>query len=116
MLVVLLLVVPVEPVVFVFVFVFVFVSVLFVPVLAADFASNENPVHLTVVEYVGSPSFNEAAPPDAYEYLFVASLSIPFLSPNSPPIPNVSVSESAAALNVSFTDTDLPFLILTHLP
>ena len=56
MLVVLLLVVPVEPVVFVFVF--VFVSVLFVPVLAADFASNENPVHLTVVEYVGSPSFN----------------------------------------------------------
>ena len=94
MLVVLLLVVPVEPVVFVF----VFVSVLFVPVLAADFASNENPVHLTVVEYVGSPSFNEAAPPDAYEYLFVASLSIPFLSPNSPPIPNVSVSESAVAL------------------
>ena len=114
MLVVLLLVVPVEPVVFVFVF--VFVSVLFVPVLAADFASNENPVHLTVVEYVGSPSFNEAAPPDAYEYLFVASLSIPFLSPNSPPIPNVSVSESAVALNVSFTDTGLPFLILTHLP
>ena len=112
MLVVLLLVVPVEPVVFVF----VFVSVLFVPVLAADFPSNENPVHLTVVEYVGSPSFNEAAPPDAYEYLFVASLSIPFLSPNSPPIPNVSVSESAVALNVSFTDTDLPFLILTHLP
>ena len=96
MLVVLLLVVPVEPVVFVF----VFVSVLFVPVLAADFASNENPVHLTVVEYVGSPSFNEAAPPDAYEYLFVASLSIPFLSPNSPPIPNVSVSESAVSLNV----------------
>ena len=91
--------------------------------LLEEASESSKPLHVTTVPCPANepslPASGSAliffAPP-AKEYLILASLSTPSLSPFSPPRPNTISFTLVLAVNVAETDCVLPFLRRVHLP